>query len=115
MIQKINEDIQKLNSFSLFSTKTFLFKIINEYKIILITKATPKITDKEISIGIQIPWTWSRRYMVVPATITKKEIKQIIERMIPNIENMYNFFLFISLIINYFFILKIIFTTLGIF
>jgi hypothetical protein len=53
--------------------------------------------------------------MVVPATITKKEIKQIIERMIPNIENMYNFFLFISLIINYFFILKIIFTTLGIF
>jgi hypothetical protein len=55
MIQKINEDIQKLNSFSLFSTKTFLFKIINEYKIMLITKDTPKITDKEISIGIQIP------------------------------------------------------------
>ena len=49
----MNEEIQKLNSFSGFLTKLFLFKMTIAYKVTFIMKKIPKIIDKEITVVIQ--------------------------------------------------------------
>ncbi len=73
---------------------------MNEYKIILITKLTPKIIDKEINVGIQNPWTESNKYMVVPATIVTNKENKIIDKIIPIIENVKILFVFINIILT---------------